>query len=78
MMRIRLYADFNARTEDDKVVLNTVGSLADVAKHKKELNEGMRVILTDGEIELEASLERDGEHGIWLGIPDWSTARDLT
>lgn len=78
MMKIRLYADFNARTGDDKVVLNTVGSLADIDKHEADLTEGMKVILSDTEIEVEAQLERDRESGVWLGAPDWPTLRHLT
>ena len=77
-MKIRLYADFNNMTEDDKVLLSAVGSRKDIDKHKESLAEGLVVILSDNELEVEARLIRDDEHAIWLGIPDWSTRRDLT
>jgi hypothetical protein len=37
----------------------------------------MRVLLNDGEVEVEAQLERDQHDEMWLGVPDWSTLRDL-
>lgn len=77
-MKIHLYADFNNSREDDKVRLNTIGSLGDIEKHKGQLHEGDRVMLSDTEIEVEADLERDPESGIWLGVPDWTTLRHLT
>ena len=77
-MKIRLYADFNNMTEDDKVLLSAVGSRRDVEQHQNRLTEGLVVILSDNEFEVEARLVRDADHGIWLGIPYWSTRRDLT
>ena len=74
-MSIRIYADFNAQTEDEKVWLNTVGSQADLEKIETPLTDGMTVVLYDEELEVQARLERfrDGVH--WLGVPDWSTKR---
>lgn len=74
---IRLHADFNNCTEDYKARLDTMGSLRDIEQHKDELREGMTVILNDGEIEVEARFERDPNDEIWIGVPDWSTRRDL-
>jgi hypothetical protein len=74
---IRLHADFNNCTEDQKVRLHTLASLRDIDQHKRELRSGIRVLLNDGEIEVEARLERDRYDEMWLGVPDWSTLRDL-
>ena len=76
-MKICLYADFNNMAEDDRVLLSAVGSRRDIEQHQERLTEGMEVILSDNEFEVEARLVRDEEHAIWLGIPDWSTRRDL-
>jgi hypothetical protein len=74
-MSIRIHADFNAQTEDRKIWLDTVGSLACIEKIETPLVEGMTVVLYDEELEVQARLERfsDGVH--WLGLPDWSTKR---
>lgn len=76
-MPIRIYADFNNATEDEKVRLNTVGSLADIRKMRAPPIEGMKVLLHDEELEVQARLTRapDGEN--WLGIPDWSTRQEV-
>ena len=77
-MKIRLYADFNNMTEDDKVLLSAVGSRRDTDRYEQILNEGLEVILSDNEFEVEARLVRDERHAIWLAVPDWSPRRDLT
>jgi hypothetical protein len=76
-MKIRIHADFNNSTEDDKVRLIVMGSLRDLEQHKNQLCEGLVVILTDQEIEVEARLQFDSVDGMWLGVPDWSTLRHL-
>ena len=76
-MNLRIHVDFNNRSADDKVGLNTVGSLADIAKASCPLTEGMTVILYDEELEVDATLFRS-EHGpTWLGLPDWSSRRPI-
>jgi hypothetical protein len=42
-----------------------------------KLRPGMRVILSDETLEVEAELTFDAAHDVWLGEPSWSTSRDL-
>ncbi len=71
---IRLYADFNHRDEQGRVLLDTVGSLADVETHASELRDGMRVILHMNEdFEVEGTLLFDG---VWVAVPDFATLQD--
>jgi len=70
---IRIFADFNCQDEQGRVMLDTVGSLEDIEKHRAVLKEGMEVILyTPGDFEVRGTLTFDK---IWLGIPDLSTNR---
>ena len=72
---IRIYADFNHCDEQYHVVLNTVGSLADIKKHSDALVEGMRVLLyVEDEFEVEGTLIFDK---VWRAIPDYATLRYL-
>ena len=41
------------------------------------LRPGMRVLMWEPGLEVEATVEFDREHRVWLGKPDWSTSRDL-
>jgi hypothetical protein len=76
-MPIRIYADFNAQTEDGKIRLTTVGSLAAIDKLNVPLSADMKVVLHDEELEVEARLEHFPDGKDWLGVPDWSTKRYL-
>lgn len=68
---IQIYADFNNTDEQERVTLDTVGSLKDIEQHRSELKEGLQVILymTD-EFEVQGTLTFDR---VWCGIPDWDT-----
>ena len=68
---VRIYADYNARDEQGRIVLNTAGSLADIEKHRDEIREGMEVTLNvQGEFEVKARLAFDK---VWLAIPDMTS-----
>jgi hypothetical protein len=68
---IKIYADFNSCDDQGRVMLNTVGSLRDLERHKKVLAAGMQAIFyAPGEFEVHGTLVFEG---IWIGIPDWST-----
>jgi hypothetical protein len=72
---IRIYADFNEGDKEDRVCLDTVGSLKDIEKYKAFLKDGLEVILYEAsEFEVHGKLLFD--ENIWKAIPDWSTVRD--
>lgn len=65
----RIRADFNARLEDGRVNLGTKGAWADVRAHVKEHRQ--RVVLTDGEVEVDAEILIDTQ------VPGGTTAKLL-
>jgi hypothetical protein len=69
-----IYADFNALTEDRSICLTTVGSRADIQEHG--VRPGDRVMLSDGELQVEALVAEDARYGL-VGIPSWETMIDL-
>ena len=72
---IRIYADFNHRDDQGRVVLDTVGSLADIKEHEDVLAEGMDVLLyMEDEFEVEGTLVFDG---VWLAIPNFATLHHM-
>lgn len=71
---IKILADFNNKDEHGCVRLSTVGALEDIATHRRELREGMEVILyEENDFEVRAKLIFD--LGMWKGIPDMDTLR---
>ncbi|HEX9987203.1 MAG TPA: hypothetical protein VGE45_01850 [Chloroflexia bacterium] len=72
----RISVDFNTMMmdEDERVLIN-LSTHEGLAEH---LSPGLRVMLYDEELEVEANLEFDGKGGMWWGRPDWSTRRDIS
>ena len=68
-----LYADFNARTADDRVRLNVVGSQESLAA--TNVQPGTWVWLSDGEVRAGALLE-NGPEGLVARV-SWETAEDV-
>jgi len=74
----RIYADENDKTQDGCYMLDIAGSLRDIERYKSELQPGMRVLFNvQDEFEVEGTLSYDTVSKIWLGLPDYSTIRDL-
>ncbi|MCL5959932.1 MAG: hypothetical protein M1358_11585, partial [Chloroflexi bacterium] len=40
-------------------------------------DDGLRVLIVDEILEVEATLEYDRAHKVWWARPDWSTCHDL-
>ncbi|MBO0888999.1 hypothetical protein J2P12_07865 [Candidatus Bathyarchaeota archaeon] len=53
---IRIFADFNAR-EGDRLPLDFEGSFSDIRKQKVELQDGLRIIVYDDQVEAEAVVQ---------------------
>ncbi len=71
----RIYADFNALAghgEDRAVILNTQGTLSDLARHRVRLSECLRLTFWDAsdddeDIEVDAEVNYHPGQGHWLG-----------
>jgi hypothetical protein len=75
---MRIYADGNEMTGDDRFLLGIPGSFVDIERHAASLYPGVRVVLNvQDEFEVEAALEFDAVREVWLGNPDWATRREL-
>lgn len=67
-MTAKIRVDFNARTKEGLVRLDTVGAKKTLPK---SAGEGDDVVLTDGEIEVQAVLEE--QDGVLLARCRWGT-----
>jgi hypothetical protein len=80
-MRV-IWADFNHETEEGKYPLTTIGSLESLKPFEGALRAGERVLLSDGDVEVEAVLERcpapagADRKDVWLAVPNRGTWRD--
>lgn len=83
----RIYADFNSEAEDGRIPLHTVGSIESLGRiGAPALKAGERVVLYDGEMEVEAVLEEmrvaelpgySAERCVWMGKLDERTWREM-
>jgi hypothetical protein len=69
-----LWVDFNARTEDDRIRLDTEGSKESL--RKLDAQAGDRFYLGDGEVRVVGVLDLDAD-GRWYACPDWKTLEDV-
>ncbi len=77
-MAAHIYVDFNTMMMDpeERVYIGKEGSAQDDQDMLSVLRSGMPVVLYDGEMQVKAAIEYDGERKIWFGKPDWATRRD--
>lgn len=67
---LTIWADFNARTAEDNISLETDGSRADITKFG--IHPGSYVWLSDGEMRVVAKVDFD-QHARLVGVPSWAT-----
>ncbi len=66
-----IYADFNNADEQGRVRLNTDGTLAELKRRSMSLSAGLRLMISDGEIETEGVVEFSDDEQIWVLRIDW-------
>ena len=62
-----VYADFNNADPDGYLRLNTVGTISDLSRMSKVLEDGASFVVSDGDLVAEIVVRRPGSEGIWRG-----------
>lgn len=62
-----IYVDFNNRDADGYLRLNCYGTETDLSVLSIQLEEGMRLVASDGDITAEIVVLAPGEERIWRG-----------
>ena len=73
----RIYADFNNCDREGRVRLNCIGSRADLGRLGIELKEGMKLMVSDSELEVEAVATFVADDSIWAAEFDPQCLRDV-
>jgi hypothetical protein len=72
MQRIpRVFADFQNADSDGRLRFNTAGAERDIRASRLELEVGMILELTDGELTATGVVEAPGPEGVWRLKIDW-------
>jgi len=75
MERPTVYADFHNADPSGRVRLNCVGTIRDLAEKGITLTEGLRLTLSDDELEVEGEVRFAEEERLWVAVVDWQAMR---
>jgi hypothetical protein len=71
-------ADFNNADKLGRLRLSIIGATRDFARLGIRLENGLRIIASDGELEADAEVVYSPEEHIWVAKIDWKAIRRLT
>lgn len=63
----RIDADFNNMDPEGFLRLNTIGTMSDLSEASIVLENGIRLIVSDGDLVAEIAVRPPGSEGIWRG-----------
>jgi hypothetical protein len=69
---IKLSVDFNNADTEGKVRLNTVGTFRDLKTNNVKLENGLKVLLYDDDLEALGIVEFSENESIWVAKIDWN------
>jgi hypothetical protein len=73
-----LFADFTNADPQGRVRLNCTGTEEDLARLGVSLEDGLRVIIHDEEVEADAEVVYSVIERIWVARIDWNSLRSVT
>jgi hypothetical protein len=75
MSRPIVYADFHNADSRGRLRLNCVGTIRDLAEKRIVLEEGLRLLLSDDELEVDGEVHFAEEEHVWVAEIDWDAIR---
>ena len=75
MSRPTVYADFHNADSRGRLRLNCIGTIRDLAEKRIVLVEGLRLILSDDELEVDGEVHFAEEVHVWVAVIDWDAIR---
>jgi hypothetical protein len=72
-----IHADFNNADASGRLRLNCVGTVNDLARLGLRLENGLRVIVRDDDLEADAEVMYSNDEHIWVAKIDWNAIRRL-
>lgn len=70
-------ADFNNADKQGRLRLSIVGATLDLARLGIRLENGLRIVVSDGELEADAEVQYSNDEHIWVAKIDWNAIRRL-
>jgi hypothetical protein len=70
-------ADFNNADALGRLRLSIIGAVRDFARLGIRLVDGLRIVVTDGELEADGEVMYSNDEHIWVAKIDWNAIRRL-
>ncbi|MDD1415017.1 hypothetical protein MEN41_10340 [Dolichospermum sp. ST_con] len=75
--KLRVFADFNNADEEDRLRLNCIGTIEDLARQKIELQDSQTLTFYSEDLEVEGIVKHSPEENIWVAVIDWDNIRQV-
>jgi hypothetical protein len=75
MSRLVVYADFHNADSRGRLRLNCLGTVHDLAQKRIVLEEGLHLLLSDDELEMDGEVHFAEDEHIWVAVIDWDAIR---
>jgi hypothetical protein len=75
--QLRVFADFNNADEEDRLRLNCIGTIEDLARQKIELQDSQTLTFYSEDLEVEGIVKHSPEENIWVAVIDWDNIRQV-
>lgn len=72
-----IYADFNNVDEEGCIRLNSTKTTDDIESQNIKLKQGLKVKLTNEELEVEGRLQYSKTEDIWTALINWSEVKKV-
>jgi hypothetical protein len=72
-----IFADFMNADTQGRVRLNCIGTIEDLSRLGVRLVDGLRIVVTDQELEADAEVMFSPDEHIWVAKIDWNAIRRL-
>ena len=77
MDKHKIFADFHNADEQGRLRLTCLGTVEDAARLGIRFHEGMILVLSDEELEVEGTVAWNAEENRWVAAIDWDAIRTL-
>ena len=71
MNKHKIFADFHNTDKHGRLRLTCLGTIEDITQLGIHFHEGMELVLSDGELEVDGTVEWNAEENRWVAKPDW-------
>jgi hypothetical protein len=78
MNKPRVFVDFHNADAQERLRLNCVGTVEDLARQQVSLRDGQLLVLYSEDLEVDGIVRYSEEEHLWVAVIDWDAIRETT